>query len=48
MMSGSMNSFTGVSKKENPQYVEMEERLAREMARMKLDSQKQKIDVSRV
>lgn len=34
--------------KPNPKYLEMEERLAREMSRMKFDTEKQKVEIDRI
>ena len=43
-----MLSGTSMGKKSDPKYVEMEERLAREMARMKLDGDRKKVEVERI
>ena len=43
-----MLTGTGMQQKPDPKYVEMEERLAREMSKMRLTSEKTKIEVGRI
>jgi hypothetical protein len=41
-------NVVGTKTKSDPKYVEMEERLAREMAKMRLDSDRRKVEVDRI
>ena len=41
-------NVTGAKTKSDPKNVEMEERLAREMAKMKLDSDRRRVEVDRI
>lgn len=43
-----MLSGTGFGTKQSEKYVDMEERLAREMSKMKIDHDKKKIEVERI